>query len=59
MTIVKNPGPEGPALDYPWKGVVYNAISLREYWSVGVVECCKSNEQNLGVYCNFGTYCVF
>ncbi len=29
---------EGPALGYPWKGVVYIAIFLREYWSAGVVE---------------------
>jgi len=34
----KDPGPEGPALGYPWKGVVYIAIFLREYWSAGVVE---------------------
>ncbi len=35
----KDPGHEGPALDYPWKGVVYIAIFLREYWSAGVVAC--------------------
>jgi hypothetical protein len=29
---------EGPALGYPWKGVVYIPIFLREYWSAGVVE---------------------
>ena len=34
----KDPGPEGPALGYPWKGVVYIAIFLSEYWSAGVVE---------------------
>ena len=28
----------GRALGYPWKGVVYIAIFLREYWSAGVVE---------------------
>ena len=35
----KDPGPEGPALVYPWKGVVYIAIFLREYWSAGVLAC--------------------
>ncbi|MBW2222276.1 MAG: hypothetical protein JRF22_07065 [Deltaproteobacteria bacterium] len=43
--ISKDPGPEGPALGYPWKGVVYMAIFLWEYWSAGVVEYWKSNEQ--------------
>jgi len=26
----KDPGPEGPALGYPWKGVAYIAIFFRE-----------------------------
>jgi hypothetical protein len=38
QVVVKNPGPESPALGYPWKGVVYIAIFLREYWSAGVME---------------------
>jgi len=33
-SIVKNPGPEDQALDYPWKGIVLNS-ALR---SVGVME---------------------
>ena len=32
-----DPGPEGPALGYPWKGIVYRPLFL-EYWSAGVVE---------------------
>ena len=30
---VKNPGSDGPALGYPWKGIVYRQ-ALMEYWSV-------------------------
>jgi len=41
---------ESPSLGYPWKGVVYIAVFLREYWSVGVVEYCKSNEQKTSEY---------
>ena len=29
---------EGSALGYPWKGIVYIAICLWEYWSSGVLE---------------------
>jgi hypothetical protein len=46
----KDPGPEGPALVSPWKGVVYIAIFLLEYWSVGVVEYCKCKEQKPSGY---------
>ena len=46
----KDPGPEGPALGYPLKGLVYIAIFLLEYWSVGVVKYCKSNGQKTSGY---------
>jgi len=37
VTLQKNkyPGPEGPALDYPWKGVInisLHVVGRLEYW---------------------------
>ena len=35
----------GPGFGLPLEGVVYMAIFLWEYWSAGVLEYWKSNEQ--------------
>jgi len=37
---LNNPGPEGPALSYPWKGIGFNQafVGILEYWSVGVLK---------------------
>jgi hypothetical protein len=51
---VKNPGPEGPALGYPWKGIVYRPLFL-EYWSGGVLK--KQRTRNLGTCCDLEKHC--
>jgi hypothetical protein len=40
VTLQKNkyPGSEGPALDYPWKGVInisLHVVGRLEYWNIG------------------------
>ena len=43
----KDPGSEGTALGYPWKGVVYIAIFLQEYWSVGARPGATTDKKHL------------